>query len=707
MQVVPMPLGKTVIERKTILLAGLFLVTSFGLAYVGMSLYFSGIAYPSVVWATCGVALGAFILCGYRIWPAIAIGTFLGIMFAGGSFTVSLLIGATSVLQATVGTWALERLSFNPLFSRLRDVFAFIITTIFISSIIATVATLAMWVEGFVPGTDIFLSFGRWWLSTVLGILTLGALIIRWGAGPFARKEPFEWAEKIVSYLLLVAISGIIFWIPYTQLFGIPTGYAIFVPLIWIALRIGPRSMTLGLFSMTTIALSSTLVDSPDLPNGMLGTRIFSIEVFSVVISTVFMILTIISEERRSTMQKLEEHVGELEHALQKISVDAKTKTEFLAILSHELRNPLALLNTLIELINIKGLHSKDAPHLIERMGERVRTMVRILDDTLDVSRVLKRKFILKKETVEIQTIIEHSVETVDALIKRNNHTFTMSLPKHTPYLHADPVRLEQIIVNLLTNAVKYTRPKGTITLTGKNTDGSFVLSVRDNGIGIAPEMRKLIFEPFLQSDRQMHTSGTLGLGLSITKSLVELHGGSIEAHSKGVGHGSEFIVRLPVPKTVQLPLQKMQPREQNKTHTKEKHGKSATSYKVLVVDDSRDAAHGIGELLTIKGYVVELAYSGDEALRAAKKSAPDFILLDIGLPDMSGLDVARRLRAQGTPSILIALTGYGQDSDRLETKLAGFSTHLTKPVSIAQIESAFRATIKENAPRIDTSSGT
>lgn len=357
-------------------------------------------------------------------------------------------------------------------------------------------------------------------------------------------------------------------------------------------------------------------------------------------------------------------------------------KDEFLAMLSHELRNPLAPILNAVHLLRQKNEDplQKQARAIIERQVGQLKHLV---DDLLEVSRISSGRVQLRQEQLLLSSIVERAVETAQPLITQHRHELTVSLPPEPIWLQADAARLEQVLVNLLTNAAKYTEDKGRIALTIERIIGSegdtAVLRVRDSGIGIAPDLLPHIFDLFTQADRSLDRSqGGLGIGLCLVQRLVELHGGTVEVHSV-LGHGSEFVVRLPVVATAfsVAPLS-IQPVQQR--------GKSC---RVLVVDDNVDAAQTVAMLLDLSGHQCRMAHDGLTALEAALAWQPDVVLLDIGLPGQNGFEVARQIRQQLLLEnvVLVALTGYGLEADRQRSHEAGFDHHLVKPADFDEIE--------------------
>jgi PAS domain S-box-containing protein len=364
-------------------------------------------------------------------------------------------------------------------------------------------------------------------------------------------------------------------------------------------------------------------------------------------------------------------------------------KNEFLALLAHELRNPLAPIRNGLHLVRI----ANDAiarERACAMMDRQLRHLVRLVDDLLDVSRITRSKLELRREAVELATVVRNAVEASGELIDSFDHELLVELPDEPVTLDADPVRMTQVISNLLNNAAKYTNPGGRLEVRAWRDAGEAVISVRDSGIGIANENLERVFELFSQvhGDPPRATGG-LGVGLSLVRGLVQMHGGTVEARSEGLGGGSEFIVRLPA--SAQKQREETDPAEPNGSALPRTPPRTK---RVLVVDDSRDNAESLGQLVRSMEHEIELAYDGPSAVAAAERFAPDVVLLDIGLPGFDGYEVARRIRssAQGRDARLIAITGWGQASDKRRAWAAGFDAHLTKPVDPAALLSIIAA---------------
>jgi signal transduction histidine kinase/ActR/RegA family two-component response regulator len=377
--------------------------------------------------------------------------------------------------------------------------------------------------------------------------------------------------------------------------------------------------------------------------------------------------------------KRIAERTAELAQANEALRQADRSKDDFLAMLAHELRNPLAPVRNALQLLKMQGLTPRMAGEARAMMERQVEHMVRLVDDLLDVSRILRGKIELRKERVELAAVIARAVETSQPAIDARGHQLTVSLPPRPVYLEADLVRMAQVISNLLENAAKFSEQAGPIVLAGEREGGEVVIRVRDAGVGIAPELLPRVFDLFTQGDRSLARSqGGLGIGLTLVRRLVQMHGGSVTATSPGVGQGSEFVVRLPA---LAEAAEEVGPGD-------EPLRAAGTPRRVLVVDDNVDAAESAALLLRCLGHVVEVAYEGPSALGAAREFRPEVVLLDIGLPGMSGYDVARALRErpEGQGVVLAALTGYGQEQDRRRSREAGFDVHLTKPVGPAAL---------------------
>ncbi|MEO5619270.1 MAG: PAS domain S-box protein, partial [Candidatus Eisenbacteria bacterium] len=361
-----------------------------------------------------------------------------------------------------------------------------------------------------------------------------------------------------------------------------------------------------------------------------------------------------------------------------------RRKDLFLATLSHELRNPLTPIRNAIQISKSPEVSTDDLVRAREIIDRQVSHLTRLVDDLLDVSRISANKLQVRMERVELATVIESAVETSQPNIEAAGHHLVVCLPSEPLYLNADPVRISQVLSNLLNNAARYTENGGEISLTAERDGSDVVLSVRDNGTGIASDLMPRVFEAFTQGSGTLDSQGGLGIGLSLAHALVEVHGGSIRAQSEGLGRGSQFTVRLP------LIVNTVEVRELSSGVAARGHPDEAQpSYRLLVADDLRDAADTLAMLMRIQGHEVRTAYDGEMALSAAEAWQPQVLLLDIGMPKGNGYEVAQHIRSQpwGQSMFLVALTGWANESDRQRAEEAGFDLHIVKPVSPDTLE--------------------
>ena len=377
------------------------------------------------------------------------------------------------------------------------------------------------------------------------------------------------------------------------------------------------------------------------------------------------------TEENLKLLKESHRYAAALEEADQR-------KDEFLAMLAHELRNPLAAISNAAQVLKRTTSQEQDewATQVIEG---QVKNLSRLIDDLLDISRITRGKIQLKKQVVDVQPIIEYAVNSVTPLLRERAHELAVEYGHGDARLEVDPTRIEQVVTNLLNNAAKYSEDRGRIRLSTTVENGVLVIEVEDTGIGIPPEKLSSVFDLFVQGEHSIARSeGGLGIGLTLVRRLVEMHGGSVSAESQGCGQGSTFTVRIPVARDILA-----NPVEAGAAHDNQWRGTSKR--RILVVDDNKDTVRGFSRLLNLLGQDVQTAHNGEEALAVASRFLPDFILLDIGLPDIDGYELAVRLRTLDScrNAVIVAVSGYGQEEDRRRSREAGFNHHLIKPVDL------------------------
>jgi len=648
-------------------------------------------AGPSLVWPSAAVALAILLFWGLDLWPAIVVAFFIVLLARG--YAAPPLVAVTAVanaVEALIGAYLLRHyVGFSPMFSRLRDSLGLVIAAIAASMVSATIITLGVYIINghAMPSSAIWSGI---FVGHTVSLISIGPFVLRWLYRPIFTKTSKEIIEGVAVFGSITTLTILFFWTPYTSVAGVSLIYMVTLLLIWASLRTGPRGISLALALLALVGASGVFFGyGPISSTANLSQTLFSIQVLIGVLSLIFLFFTSITEERKEAVNELEAHVDQLEVALDKISYEDQAKADFIAILAHELRNPLSPVLSGVELLKMEG---KGSPDVLRMMSAHLNTAARLLDDLLDISRISHKKFKLLKETVEIHAVINAALEMVQPSLELRRHKLTTELPEEDIWLEGDPVRLGQIFVNLLTNANKYTEPGGTISLRVRREKDELVATVTDSGIGIDEERLGKIFEPFGGSEGNERLPGGLRIGLSLAQRMAQMHHGSVSVESPGLNKGSTFTVRIPLPQNALLPLPHESRPGRSRGHfspalTQESATKLG-SMEILVVDDNEAAAQGIAKLLEHHGHKVRVAYDAPEALVLCETYVPQVAILDIGLPTMDGYRLGELLRGKlGPDLILIALTGYGQSEDRQKSKDSGFDEHMIKPVSVADLQ--------------------
>ena len=421
-------------------------------------------------------------------------------------------------------------------------------------------------------------------------------------------------------------------------------------------------------------------------------------------------VMTLVSTMR--TAVKARQRQYELRDRLEALHQADRQKDEFLATLSHELRNPLAPIRNALHVLRLAGDDAQTRARVIDTMERQTGNVIRLVDDLLELSRINEGRIVLRKERVKLTSVLRSALESSAPIVEAAGHELVVVEPPGELLLHADPVRLIQVIANLLNNAAKYTDRGGRIVISAQAEGPEAVIRVRDTGVGIPADMLSRIFDMFVQVDLPPErTRQGLGIGLTLVKRLVELHGGTVVAHSEGPGLGSEFIVRLPAfadQRVMAAPGQRSGLGAAGgaggagaaRPAGTERRKSDLARFRILVVDDHHDAGDSLATLLRLLGHQVRVAYDGMAGLEAARVFRPQVALLDIGMPGIDGIELAKRLRREPEfdDMLMIALTGYGRDEDRRRSSEAGFNAHLVKPVDIA----ALNGMIAKHAARLE-----
>lgn len=624
------------------------------------------------------IALSTLYFGGTRLWPIVYLAALLSQVATGSPLTAILLLPLIETIQATSGAWLLHKAHIDPLFRRYRDTFYFIVTIITISAIGAVLEMIVLLISG---DSNVVSAGWRAYVAMLFCFLILTPFLLRWFVKPRFSRTPREIIETVGVFTVLILTDYALFIRGVGEFGGIPLLYFLLVPLFWIALKLRPRFITLALVITSIFAVASALLHAQPM---MLGEALYQIEILIIVLAAIFYIVTSLEEDRRVNTNIMHSQMAALRNAVAKESSESKAKNDFIAILSHELRNPLAPVLSSIDLLKLKGPRDEEDRELLDMMEDRMDIVRHLLDDLLDISRISEGKIVLKKEKLGLEQILKRSVVSTEHHRKELHQRLVTRFPQKPLVLLGDAVRLEQIFSNLLTNASKFSSSGDSITLQVREHDGVAEIEVADRGVGINPGELEAIFLPFRQIQDSERSKKGLGIGLALVRNFVEMHDGTIQAHSQGRGHGSRFVVRLPL-----VVASGDQPKagKSIKGDLFKQHDKHPTNPLILIVDDNDAAAGGIGRLLEFQGYKVAYAYDGNQGIAKARSLSPDAILLDIGLPDQDGWRVAKTLKAQGFKGRLVALTGYGIENTKTVDREVRFDHYLVKPVGLADLQ--------------------
>jgi signal transduction histidine kinase/CheY-like chemotaxis protein len=651
-------------------------------AKLGQYIFYTFDTSPAVIWPSGGIALAAVIFGGYRMLVPIFLAQFLSVITppVATSFSIVIISSLGYTLQAAAQLYVLRKLRFEPDLRKIQNVLLLIGVGFLLTAIAPALITVAMMTTQQIAGGAPS-NFGRFWAGGIFSALVITPFILSlrsykpFSSEVFDSRQPYKTLELISAIAALGLINYLLYWTTILRQFGIVVIFFWPAILIWMALSFRPRWMTLAIFVSAILGITGTIIAHPT--NNPIGTQLFSVQVYIGFMAAMFLIVVTIMDERRSAFKQLVSMYSAATEA-------DRMKTQFIATLAHELRNPLFPLTSSLELLRMQP-QTKESERIINEAQDQTDMIARLLEDLLDMSRLSLQNIRLKKENVSLSAIVDMSVASVKPYMDECRHTLNIVMPEEEVAIYADPVRIKQIIINLLNNAAKYTEPGGTVELSCKVVaDNKLRIRVRDNGVGINLSDQPMIFDPFRTEHPTTRRLGTgLGIGLYITKNLVEKHGGTISVASNGPGQGSEFSVCMPLP--MQIEKSKIAINSAKMT------SRPGRMKKILVVDDNRAIVSSLSRIFKHHDYEVEAAYMGSQALSVVSSFNPDAILLDIGMPDMSGYDVAREIRKMGWSGLLIALTGYGQESDKKRSLEVGCDKHLVKPVSSQTIISILK----------------
>ena len=622
----------------------------------------------SAVWPPTGIALGAFLLFGTRVWPAIFAGAFLVNVTTAGSAFTSASIAAGNTLEGLMGAIIVNRFaSGTACFDQARDVFWFALAAAIATTISATVGVATLGLGGFARWQDLEAIWLTWWLGDVAGALIVTPLVLLWHPSSKSKLPRERMPEATLAMLTVVTVAAACFFAP--GLRDYPLAFLCLPPLAWIALRFGAREVSTAIVLLLAIAVAATETGLGPFVMRSHNESLLVLQAFLGMVALTLLPMAAVVREHRLAVAQAE--------------AATRSRDVFLAMLSHELRNPLQAISTSLQLLQIPGVSRENVERAVAIARRQSDHLARLVSDLLDVTHAVSGKMAIELRRMRLDEAASHYVELLSGLGRLEGRKVSVDVQPVT--IQADAVRLEQILGNLLTNAIKFTSPGGEIRVAVLEEHGQAVLRVQDDGVGIAPELLPKVFEPFTQGKRKLARSrGGLGVGLTLVRTLAELHGGEVEARSAGAGEGSEFVVRFPAVDSPPGPSMRRMGSDASA---------GTRAQRVLIIEDNTDARETLREVLVMGGNEVHEAGDGEEGVALAQKVHPETVLVDIGLPGIDGYEVARRLRASeaalGVHWRLIALTGYGQQEDVKRARDAGFDMHLVKPVLPSALEAA------------------
>ena len=685
----------------------------FGAAKVGLTMAFLA-EQVSPVWPATGIALAAVLLVGPRVWPGIALGALLANATADEPLLVAAGIAVGNTLEALVGGWLLRQgRRFRLALDGMADALALVGLAAGVSTAVAaTIGVTSLCAGGLEPWSRFGALWGIWWLGDAMGALVMAPLLLTWLAPGQERWPPRRALELSAGAALGAVVCALVFTARPSA--GLAPGpsleYAVFPFLVWAALRGGPRGAALVTFVTSAVAIGGTIAGSGPFAVAPPHEALVLLQTYmGVVAITGLCLAAAVAERDRAELARTElsqqserelraeasrraAAEGELRERAEQLADADRRKDEFLAMLGHELRNPLGAVSNALHVLRAGGGDSATpgrGARMLDVIERQVGHLTRLVGDLLEVSRITRGEISLRKEALDLRGVVVRAVETAQPWIDERGHRIALERPPQALTLPGDAMRLEQVFANLLHNAAKYTDPGGRIDVSLERQGDAAVVRVRDDGIGIAPELLPHVFELFTQGDRSLDRArGGLGIGLTLVRRIVELHGGAIEAHSEGAGRGTEMVVRLPMAEersAAEEPVASTAP----PAMADEDEGESDDRPRMLIVEDQRDAAEGLAELMRMQGFAVEIALDGNAALASAETRRPAVVLLDLGLPGLDGYEVARRLRQLPGlgEALVVALSGYGRDEDRRRGREAGIDHYLVKPVELRELE--------------------
>jgi len=637
-------------------------------------------ASASPVWPAAGMALAALLLFGYRMWPAIFVGAFLVNVTTAGNVATSFCIALGNTLEALAGAFLVNRFAGGKnVFDRPQGVFKFAIAAA-ISTVLSPVfGVTSLALAGFADWANYGAIWVTWWLGDATGDLVFTPLILLWGIRLKLCWKKGEAVEVAVLLLLLALLSAVVFggWLEVSAK-NYPIAFVCGPIVIWTAFRFTQRETATGIFILSVIALWGTLHGFGPFAEQTENQSLLTVQSWTAVLAITAMALSAGMAERRRIEEELQQQKSMVEAA-------NRTKDHFLAMLSHELRTPLTPVVSELESLQTESTQTEDTRASLAMIRRNIELETQLIDDLLDFTRIARDKMELRFVPVDVHLAVSNVVEICRAETKSKRLNIHLKLRAQSCHVTADGAKFQQIIWNLLKNAIKFTPEGGDIIISSENPSETVLsVSVRDTGIGMEPEVMQRIFDPFEQGNRSFERRlGGLGLGLAISKSLAQAHGGTLTAQSDGSNRGSTFT----------LSMQALPAGEAGSVASRSVTESARQALKILLVDDHQDTCAALEKLLARRGHLVAVTHDVRSAMEAAVRNKFDLLISDIALPDGSGMDLMMQLRAiSSIPGI--AISGFGNNGDIERSLQAGFSEHLIKPIKLDNLEAAIERAI-------------
>jgi signal transduction histidine kinase len=637
-------------------------------------------ASASPVWPAAGMALAALLLFGYRMWPAIFVGAFLVNVTTAGNVATSFCIALGNTLEALAGAFLVNRFAGGKnVFDRPQGVFKFAIAAA-ISTVLSPVfGVTSLALAGFADWANYGAIWVTWWLGDATGDLVFTPLILLWGIRLKLCWKKGEAVEVAVLLLLLALLSAVVFggWLEVSAK-NYPIAFVCGPIVIWTAFRFTQRETATGIFILSVIALWGTVHGFGPFAEQTENQSLLTVQSWTAVLAITAMALSAGMAERRRIEEELQQQKSMVEAA-------NRTKDHFLAMLSHELRTPLTPVVSELESLQTESTQTEDTRASLAMIRRNIELETQLIDDLLDFTRIARDKMELRFVPVDVHLAVSNVVEICRAETKSKRLNIHLKLRAQSCHVTADGAKFQQIIWNLLKNAIKFTPEGGDIIISSENPSETVLsVSVRDTGIGMEPEVMQRIFDPFEQGNRSFERRlGGLGLGLAISKSLAQAHGGTLTAQSDGSNRGSTFT----------LSMQALPAGEAGSVASRSVTESARQALKILLVDDHQDTCAALEKLLARRGHLVAVTHDVRSAMEAAVRNKFDLLISDIALPDGSGMDLMMQLRAiSSIPGI--AISGFGNNGDIERSLQAGFSEHLIKPIKLDSLEAAIERAV-------------